>query len=244
MYTLPNVLNKLTEIKNIKQNISNALVNQGQNMTNISFENFPEKVDNLRCNLHYIKLYSGVDDSGLKKILSVFNTNLFTSMINTFRDCYKLTNIQELDTPNVKDMSNMFANCTNLMNILNLDTSNVTNMTYTFINCKKLTSIPNFNTFRVENMYSTFNNCINLVDVPGFNTISTNNISAMFSYCNNLSNESIQNIVNMCLSSNIITTTWKNLNNTNSYSPLYRTIFNSNYYSNRLTELTAAGWKY
>ena len=65
----------------------------------------------------------------------------------------------------------------------------------------------------------------------------------MFRNCNNLSNASIQNIVNMCLNSNVITS-YKNLNNTNSYSPLYQTKFDNSYYQNRWAELDAAGWEY
>ena len=57
-------------------------------------------------------------------------------------------------------------------------------------------------------------------------------------------NDSIQNIVNMCLNSNITTSTYKNLSNANSYSPLYQTKFDNSYYSDRLSDLTNAGWTY
>ena len=68
-------------------------------------------------------------------------------------------------------------------------------------------------------------------------------MNLMFTNCNNLTNESIQNIINMCLNSNINNAN-KNLSNINSYSPLYSTKFDNSYYSNRLSELTAAGWIY
>ena len=59
MYTLPNVLNKLEDIKDIKSEISNALVNRGQNMVNVPFTDYPEKVENLKCNqqMIYIKVF-------------------------------------------------------------------------------------------------------------------------------------------------------------------------------------------
>lgn len=83
-----------------------------------------------------------------------------------------------------------------------------------------------------------------LIDVPQFNTSNVISMQSMFFSCSNLSNDSIQNIVNMCLNSNINISTYKNLNNTNSYSPLYQTKFDSSYYSNRLAELDVAGWTY
>lgn len=46
----------------------------------------------------------------------------------------------------------------------------------------------------------------------------------------------------MCL--NATNVVYKNLSNTSGDSPLRDTIFDSSYYSNRLSELTAAGWTY
>lgn len=66
----------------------------------------------------------------------------------------------------------------------------------------------------------------------------------MFGYCNNLSTDSIQNIINMCLNSNITTASYKNLNTSNYYSPFYRSNITNSKYTNRKTELSAAGWKY
>ena len=104
--------------------------------------------------------------------------------------------------------------------------------------------MPNFNTSKVTNMHRTFYGCWYLRNVPEFNTSNVTNMYQTFESCNNLSDASIQNIINMCLNSNITTSTYKNLNNANSYSPLYNTKFNNSYYSNRLSELTAAGWTY
>ena len=95
-------------------------------------------------------------------------------------------------------------------------------------------------------MSNMFSSCNNLVNVPQFNVSNVRFISCAFAYCNNLSNASIQNIINMCLNSNVYH--WNsmsaNLNVSNSLSPFCQTKFNSSYYSNRLSELRAAGWKY
>ena len=93
-------------------------------------------------------------------------------------------------------------------------------------------------------MWAMLSGCGNLEDVPQFNINNVTNITQMFGVCNKLSDASIQNIINSFLNSNITNTTIKNLNNSNQYSPFYRTNITSSRYSNRLSELTAAGWSY
>lgn len=171
MNYLPNILNQLNIIYNCKNNISNALENQGQNMNNVTFENYYTKLDNLYSNLNYISFVNS-NSTNLDRDLSIFNFSLFTTM------------------------SDMFYNCTNLINIPELNTTNVTNITN------------------------------------------------MFYKCNNLSNNSIQNIINMCINSNITNSILMNLSNENIYSPLYGTKFDNSYYQNRLTDLTNTNWTY
>ena len=151
MYTLPNVLNKLTEIKNIKQNISNALVNQGQNMTNTSFENFPEKVDNLRCNLTYVR-FNNLFQVSFDKELQIFNTSLFTSTYCMFYSCYNLINAPNFDTSNVTNMFYMFADCRNLVNMPQFNTINVTNISQMARDCNNLSN---------ESIQNIINMCLN-----------------------------------------------------------------------------------
>ena len=194
MYTLPNVLNKLEDIKDIKSEISNALVNRGQNMVNVPFTDYPEKVENLKCKLSYISYNNAISTDDIYKSFSMINFSLFTSTHNTFSQCI------------------------NIIDLPNIDTSNVTNMANTFVNCVKLVDIPQLNTSKVTNMYR------------------------MFQRCNNLSNTSIQNIINMCLNSNVTNSTLKNTSNVNGYSPFYQTNIAPARYNNRFSELTAAGW--
>ena len=96
----------------------------------------------------------------------------------------------------------------------------------------------------ITNIDSMFSGCVSLIAVPQFNTNEVTSMSSMFADCNNLSNVSIQNIINMCLNSNITNIQYKNLSNTNIYSPFYNTKFNNSYYQNRLIELTTAGLTY
>ena len=197
-----------------------------------------------------------------------WNTSNVVSMYHTFNSCSNLISVPDFDTSNVTNMSNMFYNCQNLTSVPNFDTSNVRymesmfygcgqlttipnwnvskviDMKYMFIGCKNLTTVPNFDTSNVVSMSYMFDEVINLVNVPQLNTSNVTNLSSMFSYCNNLSNASIQNIINMCLNSNITNKAQMNLNNENDNSPLSRTKFDNSYYQNRWAELTAAGWTY
>lgn len=197
-----------------------------------------------------------------------FNTINVTTMSNLFGGCYNLTTVPNFDTSNVLDMTNMFNSCNNLTTVPNfntvnvtkmndmfgsarnhfvnapsMDTSNVIDTTSMFSACQNLKNIPTYNLSNLIYASYMFRYCLNLVNVPEFYTPKLQYMTNMFGACNNLSNASIQNIVNMCLNSNVIASQ-RNINNTNTYSPLYKTKFNSSYYANRLEELTAAGWSY
>ena len=174
-----------------------------------------------------------------------FDTSNVTNMSNMFYMCNNLANIPNFNTSNVTVMSNMFYDCTNLTTVPQLDTSDVTNIDGMLSGCSKLASVPNFNTSNVTSMLRMFFKCRNLTTVPQLDTSNVNDTMAyMFFACNNLSNESIQNIVNMCINATNIPSRCKNINNKNSYSPLYSTKFDNSYYQNRWAELDAAGWTY
>ena len=173
-----------------------------------------------------------------------YNTSNVTNMCSIFYNCRNLTSVPNFDTRNVTYMYYMFWNCYNLTSVPNFDTSNVTSMSGMFGNCTNLTTLPNFDTRNVTDVVYMFQNCNNLTTVPNFNTSKVINITGMFQDCYNLSDASVQNIINMCLNSGITNTSYKNLNTTCSYSPFRNSNITSDRYSNRLSELTAAGWTY
>lgn len=198
--------------------------------------------------------------------VSNFNTSNVTNMSDMFAECVNLSEIPNFDTSNVVDFNRFGVWCNNITHVPNFNTINAVNMCqifdgmnlveipnlytnkvteihYAFGNCK-MSYLPQFNFSNVVNMGYMCGGCINLVDVPQYDTSSCNYMVGAFRLCNNLSNSSIQNIINMCLLSNISNSNMMNLNPNNSYSPLKNTPFDSSYYSNRLSELTAAGWTY
>ena len=173
-----------------------------------------------------------------------FDTHNVVSMNDMFYSCRNLTSIPNFNTSNVTSMANTFMSCLNLTTVPNLDTSNVISTARMFCDCTNLTTVPNLDTSNVTDMAIAFQNCYNLVDVPQLNTSNITNMRQTFCNCNNLSNESIQNIINMCLNSNITASSDKTLLTSSWNSPFAMSTINNSYYQNRWAELDAAGWTY
>ena len=199
--------------------------------------------------------------------INIVNTNNLRYISYMFGQCTNLTSVPNFNTSNVTEMAYTFWNCRKLTSIPNFDTHNVTNMQQTLYACYNITTPPNWNTSKVTTMHGMFDssgvtsilnydtsnvtnmsyfacNCTKLTTVPNLNTSKVYTFERAFCYCNNLSTASIHNIINMCLNSNVTSTWLKTLNTGNSYSPFYNTNITSSRYSNRLSELSAAGWNY
>lgn len=138
--------------------------------------------------------------------ISVANCN---NLFKNFKNLEE-ANINFLVKPN--NFSNMFSQCRKLESIkfTNLDSSdNVTDMDFMFFECQRLTEIPNFNTSKVTNMIYMFSGCTSLVTVPILDTSKVTYFQAMFSNgaTQNLSNESLNNILIMCINATLFTGT-------------------------------------
>ena len=151
------------------------------------------------------------------------NTSNVTSMDNMFLNCNNLTSVPLLDTSSVTDMWGMFDSCTSLTTIPLLDTSSVTRMNSMFLRCTSLTTIPLLDTSSVTDMSSMFNGCTSLTTIPLLDTSSVTTMSSMFRYCTllttiplldtssvtsmssmflscpSLSNDSLNNLLQMCI---------------------------------------------
>ena len=159
-----------------------------------------------------------------------------TSLANAFgtsalAEGNSITKIPLFDTSNVNNMEGMCQYCGNLTEIALLDTSNVTNMNYMFQYCTSLTTVPQFNTNMLEKAISMFKECTSLISVPQFNFRNFNNMGAMFQGCTslttvpqfntskvtnfnnvftgcpNLTDESLNNILAMCINASSYTGT-------------------------------------
>lgn len=104
-----------------------------------------------------------------------------------------------VDTSSATDMSSMFISCSQLTDIPLLNTSNVTSMSTMFNYCSALRTIPQFDTSNVASMGYMFDGCSNLTTVPVLDTSAVFNMDYMFNGCNNLSDDSLNNILQMCI---------------------------------------------
>lgn len=128
--------------------------------------------------------------------------------------------IENCDFSNVIDFSQMFSvGWTDVIRydweeISTIDTSKGENFTSMFANCSKLKKVTNFDTSSALNFSGMFAGCSILEDVPVFDfyrVISYEKISGMFSNCLSLSNDSLDNILLSCISSNITSSSRKKL---------------------------------
>ena len=161
-----------------------------------------------------------------------------------FFNCYNLKSVPAWATKNLTNTYSMFGGCNTLYNVQVFNTTLSTTFQFTFNGCINLYNAPALNTSNAQTFRCMFNGCTRLYNVPQYNSVNATDMANMFGYCNNLSNASIHNIINTCLNATKLQSTYKNINTANVYSPLYNTKFTSTYYSNRLSELTSAGWKY
>lgn len=129
------------------------------------------------------------------------NTSKVTDMGYMFKGCSSLTTIPLLDMASVTIAYYMFEGCSSLAEIPKLDISNVYTLFSTFKDCTNLISIPELDTHNVTVWAETFANCTSLTSVPELDT-SKASLRATFKNCPNLSNESLNNILQMCINSN------------------------------------------
>ena len=148
----------------------------------------------------------------LKTIPLLDTSNLITA-VYMFCSCTSLEEIPLLNTSKVTSMMYMFQNCEKLKAILLLNTSNVLDTRYMFEKCYALTAIPAFDTSKVTNAGSMFQYCSNLVEVPfmNFSSLTSTNHNSMFKNCNKLSDESLNNILAMCITMKSVTSATKTL---------------------------------
>lgn len=163
---------------------------------------------------------NGTYDITNKASASVNISNEYNTKMNTtFTDndntiTRNIIEIPQIDISQVTNLGGTFSNFYSLVRIPQLATSQVTDMTQTFNNCRTITEIPQMDTGKVKTFASAFQDCINLVTLPLLDTSRVMNygLNFTFSGCNSLSNQSLNNILQMCINATSITnTSLKNL---------------------------------
>ncbi len=167
----------------------------------------------------------------------LFDTSNVTSMSSVFSGCTKLKSVPLYNTSKVTNMYYMFNNCNVLTSVPLFDTSSVTNMASMFNNCYAITSIPEFNTSSLQLMGSMFKNCSLLTTIPVFDTSKVTNLYYPFSGCGRLTNESLNNILTMCINATSYTGT-----KTLKYLGLSQSLANTCTGLSNWAAAEAAGW--
>lgn len=135
--------------------------------------------------------------SSLKKITG--KVILFNNANSAFSGCSNLENLPEIEANNLKVTTGAFSGCTALKQVPLFDTSNVTSTMRMFYNCRTLTTIPLFNTTNSTSFYEMFSGCSSLTTIPILNTSKVTDMYQPFTNCSALSNESLNNILAMCI---------------------------------------------
>ncbi len=135
------------------------------------------------------------------------DTSVVTKMPYMFYNAANIITIPELNTSNVTEMGAMFVNCTSLISIPLLDTGNVVNVYNMFRGCTALTSVPQLNISKATSVGAMFYGCTALTTVPQLDISSATNVGYMFTNCTSLSEESLNNILAMCVSATAYTGT-------------------------------------
>lgn len=175
----------------------------------IGYNNTPDNVTN---DFNYSKTIYDNWDSSITNLRQKFyyNQNLAymplvdasnaTNVSSMFLGCSNLVYIPSLNIRNATNLSGMCQSCNNLINVSLLNTSNATNMGSMFRDCSKLISIPQFNTSNVADTGNMFYGCTKLENIPQFDLQSVTYMQNMFYGCTHLSNDSVNNILAMCIS--------------------------------------------
>lgn len=136
------------------------------------------------------------------RFMPLVDTSTATSMQSMFSNCSSLCSIAKIDTSNVSRMNSMFDSCYALASIPLLNTSKVVNFQTFCASCQSLKEIPKLDFASANNFYLMFSGCSSLTKVPVLNikTIQSSiGITNMFRYCLKLTDESLDNILQMCV---------------------------------------------
>lgn len=107
----------------------------------------------------------------------------------------------------VTSLESVFRNCHYLLEVPLIDTTNITSFKNTFQSCTALTTLPQFNTQEVITMAYMCSGCHSLLNVPQLDTTKVTTMQQAFYNCLNLSNDSLNNILAMCINATAYTAT-------------------------------------
>lgn len=168
----------------------------------------------------------------------VLDTSNLTSMVNFLNQNRMIKYIPKFNTSNVTNMSEAFSINPELLYVADgMDMSNCTSLSYVLHSCVQLKNAPSFlNTNNVTNFGGAFQWCDELIYVPVYDMSSCTSASSFVGDCPKLSDDSLNNIMQSCISATKMQTkTLKHLGLTSAQATRCQSL--SNYQT-----FTAAGW--
>lgn len=114
-----------------------------------------------------------------------------------------LEELPELDCANISStrLSTLFYRFENLKKVSFKNTSHLTDISQLFEQCKALKEVPYFDTSSVTNMNNAFRECTKLETIPVLNTSKVTKMTYAFYDSPALTDESLNNIMEMCINS-------------------------------------------
>ncbi len=190
-------------------------------------------------------LFAGCTELKYIKAVDLQDTTACSAM---FCDCVSLvTPPTILNSQGIRSWGSCFKRCTNLTTPLIADAvgSNCYGFNSMYEGCSKIVTAPSYSAPNIEIMYKMFKDCTSLVNVPiystqkiGQNYRAWSGLTSFVENCPNLSDESLNNILQMCYASPITNAIYMTLANVGlSESQVERCKSLSNY-----DKLIAKGW--
>lgn len=130
-------------------------------------------------------------------LLDTSNLTLLGNFLNQNRG---IKYIPKLNTSNITNMNAAFSANPELLYVADdMDLSNCTSVQDVLAFCIQLVTAPRFlNTNKVKSFWGAFQHDTALINVPLYDTSSCTEMDFMFGECPNLSDESLNNILQMC----------------------------------------------
>lgn len=126
-----------------------------------------------------------IQDSTFKTIPEWMDFTGATDFGEAFRDCEKLTVVNNINTDSATSMRYMFWNCKSLATV-NISAPNATTMEYMFEDCTSLKNVTIMNSTKVTDMSGMFYGCTSLQTISRLDTGNYFKSGRMFEGCRNL----------------------------------------------------------
>ena len=210
------VAENLQTLNEAKSAIKMAIEAKGQDMTDVPFTQYAEKINDIQAggggdSVSYTVLDLVKDRGGLTERCFYKARSLTYEMLcdiqskasltpaestttNAFAFCESLTSIPHIDTSGVSLISYMFDGCSSLKTIPALDLSRASSATYLFRNCVALEEVPELKLDGLVGVTGLFYNCKSLRIIRGIDFRNVTSFNVLVNGCESLVECNCKNI--------------------------------------------------